>query len=42
MVNAGSIVICSLLQKLTRPEMTAAEKFDYVDNYIKVRNTQLQ
>lgn len=37
MVNAGSIVVNSLLQCLMKPEMSMAEKFDYVNNYIKVR-----
>ncbi|TRY72687.1 hypothetical protein TCAL_05393 [Tigriopus californicus] len=35
MVNAGSIVVNSLLQCLMKPEMSMAEKFDYVNNYIK-------
>ena len=35
MVNSGSIVINSLLQTLMKPEMSNAEKFDDVNNYIK-------
>ena len=37
MVNSGSIVINSLLQNLMKPEMSGAEKFDYINDYIKVR-----
>lgn len=37
MVNAGSIVVNSLLQNLMKPEMSGAEKFDYVNDYIKVK-----
>lgn len=29
MINAGAILICSLLKSLVKPEMTLAEKFDY-------------
>lgn len=29
MINAGAILICSLLKTLVKPEMTLAEKFDY-------------
>lgn len=29
MINAGAILICSLLKSLIKPEMTLAEKFDY-------------
>ncbi len=36
MVNTGSIVINSLLQTLMKPEMSTAEKFDYINDYIKV------
>jgi hypothetical protein len=36
MVNTGSIVVNSLLQILMKPEMSVAEKFDYVNDYIKV------
>ena len=35
MVNTGSIVVNSLLQTLMKPEMSTAEKFDYVNDYIK-------
>jgi len=36
MVNAGAIIVCSLLKSLVRPEMTLAEKFDYTHHYFKV------
>jgi hypothetical protein len=36
MVNAGSILINSLLQNVMKPEMSDAEKFDYINDYIKV------
>ncbi len=36
MVNAGSIIINSLLQTLMKPEMSGAEKFDEINSYIKV------
>jgi glutaminase len=29
MINAGAILVCSLLKTLVHPEMTLAEKFDY-------------
>ncbi|CAG2164074.1 unnamed protein product [Oppiella nova] len=35
MVNAGAIVICSLLMHLIKPEMRHSEKFDWVSNYYK-------
>jgi glutaminase len=35
MVNAGAIIVCSLLKSMVRPEMTLAEKFDYTFNYFK-------
>ena len=35
MVNSGSIIINAMLQKLTKPKMSNAEKFDYVTDYIK-------
>ena len=35
MVNSGSILINSLLQTLMKPEMSRAEKFDEINNYIK-------
>lgn len=38
MVNAGAIIVCSLLQSLVKPEMTAAEKFDYTQEWFKVSN----
>ncbi|XP_065081153.1 glutaminase liver isoform, mitochondrial isoform X2 [Ochlerotatus camptorhynchus] len=33
MINAGSILTCSLLKTLVHPEMTLAEKFDYTQNW---------
>lgn len=36
MVNAGAIVVCSLLQSLVKPDMTSAEKFDYTQEWFKV------
>jgi hypothetical protein len=36
MVNSGSIVVTALLQNLMKPEMSGAEKFDYINDYIKV------
>lgn len=33
MINAGAILVCSLLKTLDRPEMTLAEKFDYVMSF---------
>jgi len=33
LVNAGAILTISLLQKLVKPEMSMAEKFDYILNY---------
>lgn len=36
MINAGAILVCSLLKTLVKPEMTLAEKFDYTMNYFKV------
>lgn len=35
MINAGAILVCSLLKTLVKPEMTLAEKFDYTMNYFK-------
>ena len=40
MVNSGSIVVNALLQNLMKPEMSGAEKFDYINDYIKVRNSR--
>lgn len=44
MINAGAILICSLLKTLVHPDMTHAEKFDYIMDYFKVssnhRNNQ--
>ncbi|BES91721.1 Glutaminase [Nesidiocoris tenuis] len=35
MINAGAIIICSLLKTLVHPEMTLAEKFDFTMDYFK-------
>lgn len=35
MINAGAILVCALLKSLVRPEMTLAEKFDYVMDFFK-------
>lgn len=35
MVNAGAIIVCSLLKQMVRPEMSLAEKFDYTYHYFK-------
>ncbi|XP_043288779.1 glutaminase kidney isoform, mitochondrial isoform X3 [Venturia canescens] len=35
MINAGAILIISLLKTLVKPEMTLAEKFDFTMNYFK-------
>ncbi|XP_026473486.1 glutaminase liver isoform, mitochondrial-like isoform X2 [Ctenocephalides felis] len=35
MINAGAILVCSLLKTLVKPEMTLAEKFDYMTTYFK-------
>lgn len=35
MINAGAILICSLLKTLIKPDMTLAEKFDFTLNYFK-------
>ncbi|XP_015188046.1 PREDICTED: glutaminase liver isoform, mitochondrial isoform X3 [Polistes dominula] len=35
MINAGAILVCSLLKTLIKPEMTLAEKFDFTMNYFK-------
>ncbi|XP_046384449.1 glutaminase liver isoform, mitochondrial-like isoform X2 [Ischnura elegans] len=35
MINAGAILICSLLKTLVKPEMTLAEKFDFTMGYFK-------
>jgi glutaminase len=37
MVNSGSILTNALLQTLMKPEMSLAEKFDYVNDYVKVK-----
>jgi glutaminase len=33
MINAGAILVCSLLKTLVKPEMTLAEKFDYTQSW---------
>lgn len=33
MINAGAILVCALLKTLDKPEMTLAEKFDYVMSF---------
>lgn len=35
MINAGAILVCSLLKSLIKPEMTLAEKFDFTMNTFK-------
>ncbi|XP_013104745.2 glutaminase liver isoform, mitochondrial isoform X1 [Stomoxys calcitrans] len=35
MINAGAILTCSIIHALIKPEMTAAEKFDYVMTWFK-------
>lgn len=35
MINAGAILICSLLKTLIKPEMGLAEKFDFTMNCFK-------
>lgn len=36
MINAGAILVCSLLKTLVKPEMTLAEKFDYTQQWLQV------
>jgi hypothetical protein len=36
MINAGAILVCTLLKTLVTPEMNLAEKFDFTMNYFKV------
>ncbi|XP_046673514.1 glutaminase liver isoform, mitochondrial-like [Homalodisca vitripennis] len=35
MINAGAILVCSLLKTLVKPDLTAAEKFDFTMDYYK-------
>lgn len=35
MINAGAILVCSLLKTLVRPDMTTAEKFDFTLDYFE-------
>lgn len=35
MINAGAILVCSLLKTLVKPEMTLAEKFDYTQDWFQ-------
>lgn len=39
MINAGSILVCSLLKTLVKPHMTLAEKFDYTQDWLHVSDT---
>lgn len=36
MINAGAILVCSLLKSLILPNMTLAEKFDFTLDVFKV------
>lgn len=36
MINAGAIIVCSLLKTLVAPEMSLAEKFDFTMNFFEV------
>jgi len=36
MVNSGAIMSASILLQLVKPEMTMAEKYDYVYGFFKV------
>ena len=36
MVNAGAIIVVSLLMNLSEVDMSLSEKFDWVLNYFKV------
>lgn len=35
MINAGAILVCSLMKTLVKPEMTLAEKFDYTQSWFQ-------
>ncbi|CAO1305449.1 unnamed protein product [Diamesa tonsa] len=35
MINAGAILVCSLLKTLVKPEYTLSEKFDYTQSWFK-------
>lgn len=35
MINAGAILVCSLLKTIVKPDMTLAEKFDFTMNYFE-------
>lgn len=35
MINAGAILVCSLLKTLVKPEMVLAEKFDYTQQWLQ-------
>ena len=41
MINAGAIIVCSLLQTLAHKEMNLAERFDHVKQYFSVRGEML-
>lgn len=36
MINAGAILVCSLMKTLVNPDMTLAEKFDYTQQWLMV------
>lgn len=36
MINAGAIIVCAVINTLAKPEMSLAEKFDFVMNYFEV------
>ena len=40
MVSSGAIMISSLIQAMVKPEISLAEKFEYVYDYIKVMSSQ--
>ena len=42
MVDSGSIIINSLIQTLVKPEISLAEKFEYLNDYIKVATKYLK
>lgn len=35
MINAGAILVCSLLKTLVKPELSLAEKFDYTQSFFE-------
>ena len=38
MLNAGAILSAGVASTLVEPDMTNSEKFDYIQQYFKVRN----